>query len=82
MLRLREFLRRLDGSPEGPPDLSAGDVVTASALGFDLATVLLPSEVLLEDRVSRMNEFWDVIADRDVLVVAVSRASDGEPLLR
>jgi hypothetical protein len=70
---LREFSRQLDGQPERPPDLTSGDVVTARVLGLDVAAVLLPSEVLLEDRVSRMNEFWDLIADRDVLVVAISR---------
>ena len=46
--------------------------MTARVLGFGVAAVLLPSEVLLEDRVSRMNEFWDIIAHRDVLVVALS----------
>ena len=72
MRTLREFIRQLDGQPERAPDLTSGDVVTARVLGFDVAAVLLPSEVLLEDRVSRMNEFWDLIADRDVLVVALS----------
>jgi len=72
MLTLREFIRQLDGKPERAPDLVGGDVVTARVLGFDVAAVLLPSEVLLEDRVSRMNEFWDIIANRDVLVVALS----------
>jgi hypothetical protein len=47
--------------------------VTARVLGFDFAAVLLPSEVLLEDRVSRMNNFWDIIAHRDALVIAFSR---------
>ncbi len=72
MLTLRELFRRLDGEPARPPDLASGDVVTASLLGLDLAAVLLPSEVLSEDRVSRMNELWDLIADRTVLVVAIS----------
>ena len=71
MRTLREFIRQLDGQPEQAPDIESGDVVTARVLGFDVAAVLLPSEVLLEDRVSRMNEFWDTIADRDVLVVAL-----------
>jgi hypothetical protein len=50
--------------------------VTARVLSFDVAAVLLPSEVLLEDRVSRMNAFWDLIAHRDVLVVALSDGAE------
>jgi hypothetical protein len=73
VLTLREFIRQLDGKPTRPPDLTSGDAVTASLFGLDVAAVLLPSEVLLEDRVSRMNEFWDLIQHRDVLVVASSR---------
>ena len=69
MLTLREFIRRLDGKPERAPDLEGGDVVTARVLGFDIVAVLLPSEVLSEDRVSRMNGFWDLIAHRDALVM-------------
>jgi hypothetical protein len=72
VLTLREFMRQLDGAPERAPDFTSGDVVTARVLGFDVAAVLLPSEVLLEDRLSRMNNFWDIIAHRDVLVVALS----------
>ena len=45
--------------------------MTARVLGLDVAAVLLPSEVLLEDRVSRMNEFWDLIQHRNVIVVAL-----------
>ena len=76
MLPLREFIRQLDGQPTRPLDLTSGDVVTASLFGLDVAAVLLPSEVLLEDRVSRMNAFWDLIEHRDVLVVAVSDSAE------
>jgi hypothetical protein len=71
---LREFIRQLDGAPAETPDLASGDVVTGDFLGFDFAAVLLPSEVLTEDRVSRMSEFWNLIADRDVVVIALSEA--------
>ena len=76
LLTLSEFIRQLDGQPERPPDLRSGDVVTARALDLDVAAVLLTSEVLLEDRVSRMNEFWDLIQHRDVLVVALSDGAE------
>ena len=72
MLTLREFIKQLDGQPERAPDLTSGDVVTARVLDLDVAAVLLPSEVLSEDRLSRMNAFWDLIQHHDVLFVALS----------
>ena len=42
--------------------------------GMDVAAVMLPSELLTEDRVSRMNALWDLLGEREALVIAVKRA--------
>ena len=42
--------------------------------GLEVAAVMLPSEVLMEDRVSRMNELWDLLGEHEALVIAVSAA--------
>jgi len=52
----------------------AGDDSTVRSLGFDAASVALPGDIDLEDRATRMNEFWRALVDyqhRDVLVVAL-----------
>jgi hypothetical protein len=86
MMRFRDFIAAQEQRPSPPspsastqfPDPApdgAGQVLTLSAFGLDLAAVLLPSNVLLEDRLARMNGLWSAIAvadDREVLVLAVS----------
>ena len=40
-------------------------VVRTTIFGLDLAAVTLPSEVLTEDRVSRMNALSDLLGERE-----------------
>ena len=54
-----------------------GDVMRVSVCGVDVAAVLLPSDLLAEDRVARMNDFWDMLDQREVLVLAVSTRGEG-----
>jgi hypothetical protein len=39
--------------------------------GLDLVALVLPSDLLAEERVSRMNVFWELLGDREALVLAV-----------
>lgn len=65
MLKLRDLVAELgDSSSSG----ISWSVVTVSELGADFAVVLLPSD---SRRVPRMNEFWDLLGEREVLVVAI-----------
>jgi len=69
MLGLKQFIAGLDGEdPANSPD----GVARATIFGLEVAAVMLPSEVLAEDRVSRMNELWDLRGEREALVIAVS----------
>ncbi len=72
MLRLKRFIASLDG--DAAPD-GDDEVVRSEVFGLDVAAVMLPSELLTEDRVSRMNEFWDLLGEREALVIAVTRGS-------
>ncbi len=89
MKSLREFIIELQELRGGGRDDAGGaskiPVVTPdedgplfkmSAFGLDFTAVTLPSEVLTEGRVSRMNAFWDAMSDRETLVVAVSAAEE------
>ena len=61
--------------PRRPMRESADDVQTVSSLGFDAASIMLPANVDLDDRATRMNAFWEKLVDyqhRDVLVVALA----------
>jgi hypothetical protein len=80
MLSLTEFIAALAhdraglGSASYPCSAAQdGEVVRAEVLGLDVAAVMLPSEILREERVDRMNQFWDVLGEREALVIAVSR---------
>ena len=70
MLSLKQFIAGLDG--DAATDC-ADDVVRAKVFGLDVAAVMLPSDMLTEDRVSRMNALWDMLGEREALVIAVSR---------
>ncbi len=66
MLKLRDFLASL-GEARSSSGIG-GSVVTVSELGADFAVVLLPSD---SRRVPRMNELWDLLGEREALVVAI-----------
>jgi hypothetical protein len=74
LITLIEFLQKLDGAPAERPSLARGDVLSDEVLGIEVAAVLLRSELLYEDRLSRMNKFWDLIVHRDVLLVALGKS--------
>ena len=67
MLSLKQFLNGLDGDAATDGD---DEVVRAEVFGLDVAAVMLPSELLAEDRVSRMNALWDLLGEREALVIA------------
>ena len=69
MLSLKQFIAGLDG--DAATD-GSDDVVRAKVFGLDVAAVMLPSDMLTEDRVSRMNEFWDLLGEREALVIAIT----------
>ncbi len=73
MLSLKQFIAGFDG--EDTTDRADG-VMCAEVFGLDVAAVMLPSDVLNEDRVSRMNALWDLLGEREALVVAVSARSE------
>jgi len=52
--------------------LDADDILRANVFGLDVAAVLLPNEMLTEDRVRRMNALWDLLGEREALVIAVT----------
>ena len=68
MLSLKLFIVGLDG--EDATDRADG-VVRAEIFGLTVAAVMLPSDVLTEERVSRMNELWDLLGEREALVIAI-----------
>ena len=84
MLSLREFIAALandqaelgSASSARSATLLDGDVLRAKLLGLDVAAVMLPSEILSEERVERMNQLWDLLGEREALVIAMSRASE------
>jgi hypothetical protein len=58
----------------------AGDVHITSSLGFDAASVSLPTGISLGDRAARMNAFWRTLVEfqhQDVLVVALCVGGEG-----
>ena len=71
MLSLKDFIDGLD--QERSSETSDGDVVRTKIFGLDVAAVLLPSDVLSEERVERMNQFWDLLVEREALVIAAQR---------
>ncbi len=75
MLSLKQFIAGLDGDAAAD---SADGVVSMEVFGLDVAAVMLPSDVLTEDRVSRMNALWDLLGEHEALVIAVTRGSSGE----
>ena len=40
------------------------------------SSLRLPSAILTEDRVSPMNDFWDLTENRDVMVVTIGPARE------
>ena len=40
------------------------------------SSLRLPSAILTEDRVSPMNDFWDLTENRDVMVVTIGLARE------
>ena len=85
MVSLREYITRHD-TTRRPSRISrrhvrerAGDVSVMRSPGLDTASVALPADIDLEDRATRMNEFWEKLVDyqhRDVLVVALAVAEE------
>jgi len=71
MFSLKQFIANFEDLKADDAD----DVVRATIFGLDVAAVLLPNEMLKEDRVSRMNALWDLLGEREALVVAVSARS-------
>jgi hypothetical protein len=63
VLSLKQFIADTDEHP--------GELTRATILGMAVAAVVLPSEMLAENRVERMNALWDAIGERDALVIAV-----------
>jgi hypothetical protein len=68
-LSLKQFIASLD---DEAATVGADGVRRAKSLGLDVAAVMLPGEVLTEDRVSRMNALWDLLDEREALVKAGS----------
>ena len=54
MISLKQFIADTDEHP--------GALARATMLGLEFAAVVLPSGMLAEDRVDRMNALWDVLA--------------------
>lgn len=86
MRNLRDFIAAMDDARArpvsthraeeyAPPD-APDEVVTLEILGLDFRAVLLPSELLTEDRVLRMNRFWNLLGEQEALVVAVCAARE------
>ncbi len=69
MLSLKQFIAGLEGDVATD---GSDDVVRAKVFGLDVAAVMLPSDMLTEDRVSRMKEFWDLLGEREALVIAIT----------
>ena len=40
------------------------------------SSLRLPSAILTEDRVSRINDFWDLTENRDAMVVTIGAARE------
>ena len=80
MLGLRDFIDSFDR--QRSPETTDGDVARATIFGLDVAAVLLPCEVLAEERVERMNQLWDLLGEREALVIAASRANKGRRSVR
>jgi len=72
MRSLKQFIAGIDDLKADDAD----DVLRANVFGLDVAAVLLPNEMLKEDRVSRMNDLWDLLGEREALVIAVSARSE------
>ncbi len=69
MLSLKQFIAGLDGDAAAD---GFDEVARATIFGLDVAAVMLPSDMLTEDRVSRMNAFWDLLGEREALVIAIT----------
>ena len=80
MLTLRKFIacadqsrRSSDAGPSSDPASFASDgILRTSILGLSVAAIFLPSDMLTEDRVVQMNKLWDLLGEREALVVAVT----------
>ena len=75
MLSLKQFIADFDGDTA---TLNGDGVLRAKIFGLDVAAVVRPSELLTEDCVSRMNALWDLLGEREALVVAVAQGRSGE----
>jgi hypothetical protein len=75
MLSFKQFIANMDGDVDDLKADDADDVVRTTIFGLDVAAVMLPSDMLTEDRVSRMNALWDLLGEREALVIAVSARS-------
>jgi len=76
MKNFREFV---DPDSARPIDAVArdGDVVRMRVFGLDVAALLIPSEVLSEDRVSRIVRVLNLLDGREALVIAVAERDEG-----
>ena len=72
MLSLKQFIAGIDDDA----GTHSGEVARATIFGLEVAAVMLPNELLTEDRVRRMNEFWDRLGERKALVIAVMPRSE------
>ena len=70
MISLNHFIANTDE----PTDDYDG-LTRATILGSEIMAVMLHSEMLAEDRVDRTNALWDVLGEREALVVAVFKPS-------
>jgi hypothetical protein len=73
VLTLRQFIA---ATAEPTNDYGADELARATILGLDVMAVILPSGMLAEDRVERMNALWNLLGEREALVVAVRKASE------
>ena len=58
-------------------DERADELTRATILGLEVAAVVLPSGMLVEERLDRMNALWDALGQRETLVVAVFKPGVG-----
>jgi len=75
VLSLRDFIAELRQRLLGSFDISSvapDGILRTRLFALDVTAVFLPSDMLVEDRVSQINRFWDLRGEREVLVVAGS----------
>jgi len=73
VISVKQFIAGLDA--DASTDNPDGNFRT-TMFGLSAAAVMLPNEMLTEDRVSRMNALWDLLGEREALVIAVTPRSE------